>query len=115
MKFIRRGSGMHLTIGKKRKKKRIWRRPNGRDNKMRHKRKGRPVVVSIGYKRKRKGKSIFVVHNKNDLENAKKWDLVIIGKVGKKNKVEILKKASEMKIHFQNVNIEKYLKQNGPK
>ncbi len=40
----------------------------------------------------------------------KKNQIVIIGHIGKKKKIEIAKKAKEMKIHLQNLNIEKFLK-----
>ena len=53
MKFLRRNFSLHIRIGKKRKNKQVWRRPKGRDNKMRESRKGRPPLVSIGYKRKK--------------------------------------------------------------
>ena len=56
-----------------------------------------------------------MVYNLQDLEDAGKHDLVILGKVGKKKKIEILKKALEMKIGFQNINIRKFLKENGSK
>ena len=121
MKFLRRNTGFHIRLGKKRKKKQVWRKPTGRDNKMRESRKGRPPLVSIGYKRKKEKKNILMVYNLQNLENAGKNDILILGKIGRKKKIEILKKALEMKVNFQNVNIEKFLKKvkaggkNGPK
>jgi len=115
MKFLRRNISLHLRIGKKRKNKQVWRRPKGRDNKMRESRKGRPPLVSIGYKGKKEKRKKLMVYNLQDLEDAGKHDLVILGKVGKKKKIEILKKALEMKIGFQNINIGKFLKENGSK
>lgn len=115
MKFLRRNISLHLRIGKKRKRKQVWRKPKGRDNKMRESKKGRPPLVSIGYKRKKEKKDVFMVYNLRDLENAVKHDVAILGKIGKKKKTEILKKALEMKVNFQNVNIRKFLKKNGPK
>jgi ribosomal protein L32E len=112
MKFLRRGTGMHLLIGKKRKKLRKWRKPKGRSNKMRENRKGRAPIVSIGYKNKVENKTKIMVYNLKDLENAKKYNIVILGSVGKKNKKEILKKAVEMKVEFQNINAAKFLKKN---
>ena len=35
---------------------------------------------------------------------------MVVGKIGKKKKIEVLKKALEMKISIQNVNAEKFLK-----
>ncbi len=115
MKFLRRNIGFHLRIGKRRKRKQVWRKPKGRDNKMRECRKGRAPIVSIGYKRKKEKKNIFRVYNVKDLENIKKGDLIILGKVGKKNKTEILKKALEKGVNFQNINTKKFFKKNEPK
>jgi large subunit ribosomal protein L32e len=116
MKFLRRDIGFHLRIGKKRRKKQVWRRPKGRDNKMRESRKGRPPLVSIGYKRKREKKSTIIVHNLQELEKIHQGhDSIILGKVGRKKRTEILKKASEMKIVFQNINIRKFLEKNESK
>ena len=51
--------------------------------------------------------------NTKDLENAKKGDVVVLGRVGKKNKLEIAKRAGSMGIVFQNINIKKFLKTEG--
>ena len=115
MKFRRRGWYKHKRIGKGKRRKVGWRKPKGRDNKMRESRKGKPPLVSIGYKRQSSGKKRIIVYNVKDLENVKKGYLVILGKTGKKKKVEMAKKASEMKIKFENVNIKKILRKNEPK
>ena len=115
MRFLQRGTGMHLTIGKRRKKKRTWRKPKGRDNKMRQNRKGRFPIVSIGYKKKAEKRNIKMVHNLNDLEKSGKGDIIILGKIGGKKKAEILKKAMEKKIEIQGINARRFLKKNGPK
>lgn len=113
MKFLRRTWKRYSKLGKGRKKKRVWRKPTGRDNKMREKRKGYPSVVSIGYKKSKKlGKNIVIVRNIKDLGSIKKNEIIIIGNVGKKKKIDILKNAKERKISIQNINIEKFLKKN---
>jgi large subunit ribosomal protein L32e len=112
-KFLRRKNKAYSKLGKGRKKKQIWRRPTGRDNKMREKKKGHPVSVSIGYKSTDK-KEAIVVKNISELENAK-MNEIIIAKVGKKKKLEIANKAKEMKIKIKNMNPEIYLKRNAPK
>ena len=110
-KFLRRTSNRYLKLGIKRKKKQIWRRPTGRDNKMREKRRGYPKIVSIGYKKSEKEKQKpILVNNISDLEKVKSKK-VIIGKVGRKKKIEIAKKAKEMKISIQNLNVKKFLKE----
>lgn len=115
MKFLRRNIKLHIRIGKRKKSKQVWRRPKGRDNKIRESKKGKPPLVSIGYKRKKEQTRILVIYNINDLENAKNYDRVVLGKVGKKNKIDIIKKASEMKIKFNNINSRRFLKKNEPK
>ncbi len=121
MKFLRRNTTEHLKLGKKRKKKQKWRKPKGRDNKMREKRKGYPKTVSVGHKKNKKlrdkinGKTPIIVYNVKELEKIGKGEIVIIGKVGKRKRLEILKKAQEKKIPVYNVNkkfLEKLKKEN---
>jgi len=110
-KFLKRTWNRYSKLGKGRKKKQVWRRPKGRDNKMREKRKGYPMVVSVGYKKKKsERKLVRVVRNIEDLEKTEKNDMIIMGNVGKKKKIEIAKKAIKMKIPIQNINIKKFLK-----
>ena len=114
-KFLRRTWDRYSKLGKGRKKKQKWRRPTGRDNKMREKTKGHPKIVSIGYKKSEKLKRInkknqILVKNIKELEKVKGNQKVIIGHVGKRKKIEMSKKAKEMKISFQNLNVEKFLK-----
>ena len=110
-KFLRRIWNRYNKLGKRKRKKQVWRRPKGRDNKMREKRKGYPIVVSVGYKKKKsERKTIRVVRNIKDLEKTRKNEMIIIGNIGKKKKIEIAKKAIKMKIPIQNINIKKFLK-----
>lgn len=115
-KFLRRTTNRYVKLGKGRKKKQTWRSPKGRDNKMREKRKGYPKVVSIGYSgnKKLKGKlneqNPIMIRNINDLEQIQKGQIGILGRVGKKKKIEIVKKAKEKKINLFNVNSESFLK-----
>lgn len=117
MKFLRRDWIRHSKLGKNRKSKQKWKRPTGRDNKMREKRKGYPAVVSVGYRTKKserekiEGKNPITVYNLNDLEKVGKNDAVIIGRVGKKKRLELGKKAEEKNLHVQNINVKKLLKE----
>lgn len=115
-KFLRRTWSRYSKLGKKRKKKQVWRRPTGRDNKMREKRKGYPVVVSIGYKKNKKlNKNFAIVKNAEELEQIEKNTKIIIGHVGKKKRIEIIKKANEKQIEVANVNVKKFLKESEKK
>jgi large subunit ribosomal protein L32e len=109
-KFLRRTSNRYSKLGKGRKKKQIWRKPTGRDNKMREKRKGYPSVVSIGYKKgKKEHTKIVNVNALKDLENIQKDEIVIFGKMGQKKKIEFAKLAKQKKIEISNLNVKKFL------
>ncbi|MEK6945749.1 MAG: eL32 family ribosomal protein [Nanoarchaeota archaeon] len=117
--FLRRSHNRFSKLGLRRKKKQVWRSPKGRHNKMRKKRKGYPAVVSVGYStdKKIKGKindkTPVVINNMKELEGLKNDRVVLIGKIGKKKKLEIVKKLKEMKISMLNLNVNRFLKKNG--
>ncbi len=120
-KFLRHTSHKYSKLGLRRKKKQVWRRPTGRDNKMREKRKGKPAIVAIGYSTNKKdkgkinNKTPVVVNNVRQLENIQKNQIVVLGRIGKKNKIEIAEKANELKIEIYKFNPQKYLKMNKKK
>jgi large subunit ribosomal protein L32e len=108
-KFIRQESGRYSKLGRNRKKLQGWRKPKGRDSKMRLKRKSYPATVSIGYSSPRKehgrvhGKLPVLVYNTKDLEKIGNDNIAILAKVGAKKKLEIIKTAEERKIKILNV------------
>ena len=113
-KFLRRDWKRYFKLGKGRKKKQVWRRPTGRDNKMREKRRGYPSVVSIGYKKDKKSRDenkVRIIKNVKELETIKKNERIMVGNIGKKKKIEIAKKAKAMKIKLYNLNAGKFLKE----
>lgn len=119
--FLRRTWNRYSKLGKRRKKKQVWRNPTGRHNKMREKRRGYSIVVSLGYKKNKntKGK-IFektpvMIQNIKDLEKMGKNEIGIIGKIGKRKRIQIAKKAKENNITLHNLNPKKYLKKNEKK
>ena len=113
VKFLRRIWSRYSKLGKKRKKKQVWRRPTGRDNKMREKRKGYPKTVSIGYKKSKEKKiGVVTINNLDDLKKIKEKDIVKLGRLGKKKKIQVTQKAKEMKISIQNLNVKKFLEKN---
>lgn len=117
-KFLRRRWFSYSKLGKRRKSKQKWRKPTGRDNKMREKRRGYPAVVGIGYRIEKKerglinGKKPVIVSNLKALEKIKSNEIAIIGKIGKKKKIEIAKKAKERNIEVYKMNVDKFLKSN---
>jgi large subunit ribosomal protein L32e len=116
MNFIRRVWSRHLKLGRKSKKKQNWRKPRGRHNKMREKRRGYPAVVSIGYGKEKtqrgkiNGKEKITVYNIGELNKVGKNQIAVIGKVGKKKKMEIAKEIEKQKIEVSNLNVKKFLK-----
>ena len=117
-KFLRRDSARYSRLGRNRKNKQKWKRPTGRDNKMREKRRGYPATVSIGYHKtvnaEKKGKEDKIIELKSvtDLEKIGKGGIITLGKMGKKKKLIIAKKALESGIEIQNLNADKFIKMN---
>lgn len=120
-KFLRHTSHKYSKLGLRRKKKQIWRRPTGRDNKMREQRRGKPALVAIGYStdKKQRGKinnkTPIIINHISQLQNVKKENIILLGKIGKKKKMEIAKKAKEMKLEIYKLNIDKFIKMNEKK
>lgn len=111
--FVRQESTRHSRVGKNRKKLQKWRRPKGRDSKMRLKMKSHPRTVKVGYKspKKESGKinkqTPKLIYNLNDLAKLSKNQIAILAKVGAKKKLEIIKHAEEKKIKILNVKEDK--------
>lgn len=114
MEFLRRKWSKYSKFGSGgRPNKRKWRKPKGRDNKMREKNKGYPPVVSIGYRTKKTERMNFpVIRTIRDLEKVEKGVIVVIGKIGMKKKLEIVEKAKSMNLIVQNINVRRFLRKN---
>jgi len=106
--FKRRDSVRYGKLGKSSRKVK-WRKPKGRDNKMRLSMKSYPKSVSIGFKSpknksgKINGLTTKLVYNLNDLKKLDKNIAIIIAKVGIKKKLEIIKEAEKNKIKIINI------------
>jgi large subunit ribosomal protein L32e len=115
-KFIRRNWTKASRLGRKRKSKQVWRAAKGRHNKIREKRKGYPIKVMVGFRKKEnerdliKDKKPVIVRNLAELGKIKNTEIAIIGKVGNKKRIEMIKKAKEEGIHVYNINVNKMLK-----
>ena len=110
--FIRQDYMRHLKLGKNRKKLQKWRKPKGMHSKMRQKRKGYPKTVSIGYGTpkdeagKIKGNIPMIINNIDELNNIGKENIAIISRrIGARKKINIIKKADEMKIKILNLGV----------
>jgi large subunit ribosomal protein L32e len=111
--FLRAETFTLSRLGRTRKKLRKWRRPRGKSNKIRLGRAGNPVGVSVGFKTPRKEAGrIFglipkLVHNIKELESLTKENVAILARVGARKKLEIIKKADELKIRITNLGSKK--------
>ena len=103
--FIRQESWRYVRI------KPRWRRPRGIDSKMRLKKKGKPKLPNIGYKSPELVRGIHpsgfrekLVYNVKDLEgiDPAKVAVRIGGSVGKRKRMEIIRRADELGIKVLN-------------
>jgi large subunit ribosomal protein L32e len=108
-KFLRTDIRRFLKLGKSRRKLQVWRAARGVHSKIRRKRKGYPVMPTVGYKTSKKeygkigGLKPVLVHNLKELDKAGKNLIVIIARIGAKKKLEIIKKAQERGIKIANI------------
>lgn len=88
-----------------------WRKPKGKHNKMRIRKKGKPPLVEVGYGSPRKvkgllsnGKKPILVHNPEELEKINKESevAVIASTVGKRKRLQIINRAQELGIEIYN-------------
>jgi len=88
-----------------------WRRPRGSDSKMRLGIRGKPAVVSIGYRSLKSMRGVHpsglvevLVHNPRDLEglDASKQAVRIGSSVGGRKREQILAKSKELSIRVLN-------------
>jgi len=108
MRFLRTDWMRFSRLGKKRRNKQKWRRARGKHSKIRRKRFGYPVMPTVGYQTARKernkiqGLEPIHISNAKELSKAAKHNIIILGRIGAKKKLELIKKASEMNIKIQN-------------
>ncbi len=113
-KFRRTDGHKYSKLGVRRKKKQIYRKAKGRDNKIRLNMKGHVRNVRIGFRSEKSKRGLYkglkpvVVYNLDDLKKIKQGMIGIIGRIGMKKKKEIIDYAIEKKIELGNVNIDKF-------
>ena len=104
-KFLREEHWRYKRLGKK------WRRPKGIDSAMRHKRRGKPKVVEVGYRNPRKvrglhpsGLNVVHVYNPSMLDEVDpETSAVMIGRtVGRRKRLQIIDRAEELGIRVLN-------------
>jgi len=108
-RFLRSDTNRFLRLGKKRRKLQKWRWGRGKSNKMRLGRAGHGVVPTVGYKTpkaeagKVQGLIPRLVHNMNELLAVGKGEGVILARIGARKKIDLIKKADEMKVKILNL------------
>ncbi len=93
-----------------------WRKPRGRDSKLRVRKRGKGKMVTVGYRVPREvrdlhpsGLSEVMVANVTELDgiDAAKQAARIASSVGRRKREQILKKAGELKIRVLNPGVKK--------
>jgi large subunit ribosomal protein L32e len=108
-RFLRVDTQRFSRIGKNRRKLQKWRRPRGKSNKLRLGRAGYAATPKVGFKTARKdsgkvkGLMPKLVHNLNELNALTKNEAAILARVGARKKLELIKKADELKIKILNL------------
>jgi len=115
-RFIRKDSYKRSRLGKRRKKKVKWRRPRGKHSQVRTKRKGYIIQPSIGWGSPKKVRGFFrektvrTIHTLKEMEKISSGENIFLAHIGKKLKIEFLKKAQEKGIKILNLKADKYFK-----
>jgi large subunit ribosomal protein L32e len=104
-KFIRQESWRYDRLAEK------WRKPKGKDNKMRKQKSGMPALVKVGYRSPKAARGLhpsgyrdILIHNTQELIklDSKRDAARIAHTVGKKKRIEIINKALELGIKVLN-------------
>ena len=109
-RFLRIDTCRFSRLGKNRRKLQKWRRVRGKSNKMRLGRAGYAKVPKVGFKTSRKeagkvsGLVPRLVHNMTELESLGKDNIAILARIGARKKLEMIKRADELKIKILNLN-----------
>ena len=109
-RFVRQESWRLVRV------KERWRRPRGKNSKMRLSMRGWPSTVKIGYKRNRKGRGLhpsgleeIIVRRPADLEkiNAKTQIVKISHTVGERKRIAIMERAQALELTVANPGLKK--------
>lgn len=114
-KFLRTDSHKYSRLGIRRKKKQVYRKSKGGENKIRLNMKGHLRNVRSGFRNEKstrgllKGLKPVMIFNISDLKNIKKEEIGILASVGNKRKKEIAEYMQKEKVSLGNFNPNKFL------
>jgi len=114
-KFKRTDFSKYSKLGVRRKKKQVYRKAKGIDNKIKLKMKGHLRKVMIGFKNNNKTRELVLglepvhIFNVADLNKINEDKIGIVAKVGMKKKIEIAEAALKDKKRLFNLNAKKFL------
>ena len=114
-KFKRTDFSKYSKLGVRRKRKQVYRKPKGIDNKIKLKMKGHVRRVMIGFKNNKKTSELVLglepvqIFNVADLNKLVDGKIGIVAKVGMKKKIEIAEKALKDGKRLFNLNSKKFL------
>lgn len=115
--FQRTKKHCYVKLGSRQKSMRKYKRASGRHNKTRQKWRSRPPMVEIGYKNQCSTSGLIndklpiLVYNSQDLSKVGKENIIILGKIGNKLKIELVKQAVAKKMEIYNLNVKKFMKE----
>lgn len=112
-------SHKYSKLGLRRKKKITYKKPRGRDNKIRLNMKGKLRKVKVGFKSSKEERGLIkkngqkkipiLIYNIQDLKKIKEKNIGIVANIGDKKKKEISEHAINNKIYLLNLNPKKFL------
>lgn len=113
-------SHKYSKLGLRRKKKIVYRKPRGRDNKIRLNMKGKLRKVKVGFKSSKEERGLIkkngqkkipiLIYNADDLKKIRENNIGIIANIGNKKKKEISEYVMSNKVYLLNLNPKKFLK-----
>ena len=114
-RFVRKDWRELSKLGKGRKKKQMWRKPKGRHNKLRAKKRSVGKMPGVGYRSPKSVRGTFqglipvLITNENQLNNINPSSISVMASVGLKKKIQIATKAKQLGVKFANLDIDKFL------
>lgn len=114
-RFVRKDWRELSKLGMGRKKKQRWRKPKGRHNKLRAKKRSVGKMPGVGYRSPKSVRGTFqgltpiLIINENQLNNLKQGGMAVMASIGLKKKIQIATKAKQLGVKFANLDIDKFL------